>query len=454
MMEKVKDFFERNAVWMFILTLLFSMFGICDAGVLTADTVMPAGGGAVNIGEETSVTEAREDSENLILDEIDRKVTVIRPSGTVLVSISRQATDKKTSRSQVVRHYAIDTIPLLNKVKTQVGDGTTAQVTVDTTDNSIFAVDQTIIVSGVKGYKPDGVTQDTANDLMLYVIEKDNSGKLICVTPNGKTHGGTMNCVPQIPQDTVLCRSGRAGGESQIRTDAYSGIPTDYEQYLQKFMAEIEETTLMKIANKEVEWNFTDQEEEAIYDMKRTQNISFWRGVKGRIKAKNAHMKKSQDVYFTQGIWSQAGKDFSFGGTVDSKNIVSLMKKAFTGNSSSKRKVLICGSDILEKFEQVEYDKVVYPGARMQAYGLEFSSIVSKFGVLMAIHDETLDDMGMADKAFILDPDFLRKWTMGWQVNDFDLKKSGESDSDARSIIEICGLVLKNPNAHVRVTLS
>jgi hypothetical protein len=61
--------------------------------------------------------------------------------------------------------------------------------------------------------------------------------------------------------------------------------------------------------------------------------------------------------------------------------------------------------------------------------------------------------MGMADKAFILDADFLRKWTMGWQVKDLDFKSNGEKDVDGRSLIEICALILKNPNAHSRVAL-
>ena len=72
----------------------------------------------------------------------------------------------------------------------------------------------------------------------------------------------------------------------------------------------------------------------------------------------------------------------------------------------------------------------------------------------MAVHDQSLDDIGMADKGFILDPNFLRKWTMGWRVNEFDFRKSGQADSDGRGLMEICGLVLKNPNAHSRVSLS
>jgi hypothetical protein len=129
------------------------------------------------------------------------------------------------------------------------------------------------------------------------------------------------------------------------------------------------------------------------------------------------------------------------------------MKHSFTGNESGNKKLFIYGSDLLEAIENVEYTKNVTVGAKQQAYGLEFSSIVSKFGTLLGIHDKTLDDMGMGDKGFVLDADFLRKWSMGWNVKDLDFKTNGEKDVDGRSLIETCGLVLKNPNAHSRVAL-
>ena len=43
---------------------------------------------------------------------------------------------------------------------------------------------------------------------------------------------------------------------------------------------------------------------------------------------------------------------------------------------------------------------------------------------------------------------------MGWTTHKFDFKKSGDKDAEGRSLVEICGLVLKNPNAHSRVYLN
>jgi hypothetical protein len=448
--QKMKD----SGLFIMIILFLCSVLGVVDAGAMTADVVNPAGGGAVDTSAAVSATETRVNSDELLLDTIDEKVTKIRPHDVVADTIARHVSDVRKSNNQTVRHYAIDVIDLtatLNTAYTYASGTKQAELT--TSNNGIFASEQTIFCLGVNGYKEDGTTVDTGNDLMLYVTGKGTSGRPIVTAVNGR--GADNQDIPSIPANTVLVRGGRAGSESQISTDPYSGVPTDSEQYLQKFIAQVEMTTIFERADKEVEWTFTDVEEEAIFDLRRTQNISYWKGVKRRIKVKNAHTQKPEDVYYTQGIWAQAGKDFSFNGVApDARSIVRLMKHSFTGNSSGKRKILIMGSDFLEAIEQVEYTKVVYIGSKHQAYGLEFSTIISKFGTLMGIHDQTLDEIGMSDKAFVLDPDFLRKWTMGWRTQQFDLRKSAQSDADGRMLMEICGLVLKNPKAHSRVSLS
>lgn len=457
-MNKILSKMEESGILMFLLVALLAVFGIADAGVVTADVVNPAGGGAVLVDENSSVSRTMSDEEsvNLILDQIDKKVTKIRPYDVVLDTIARNIKDVKTSTGQVVRHYAIDTIDTTATVTTAVVAGST-QVELVTSNKDIFASEQTINVNGVPGYLADGSTVDTEHNLQLYVVGKSAAGNPLVVTYNGTGPG--RDVIPAIPINTVLTRFGRAAAESQISTDAYSGVPTDFEQFLQKFIAQVEITDIFNKADKEVEWNFSDAEEEAIFDMKRTQNFSLWKGVKGRKKVKNAHTTKAEDVFWTEGIWTQAGKDFSFGGTVTAAKMTDLMMTAFTGTNSGKRKLLIVGSGLLKDMENLYlqgstngYVANVSVGTRKQVYGIEFTEYISKFGVLMVTHDQSLDDLGMANSGFILDPDFLRKWTMGWRVTNFDLRKSAQADSDARGLMEICGLVLKNPKAHVRVT--
>jgi len=450
-MKKTFIKFEESGLFLMVIMLLCSIFGVADASAMTADAILPADGGAVRTGDAITATEARTDSVKLILDTIDERVTKIRPMGNPLDTISRNI-PSRSSDSQIVRHYAIDTIDLSATLTTAIAAGAT-QAALVTSNNDIFASEQMILVNGVGGYMDDGVTADPSHDLQLYVVGKDTGGNPLVVAFNGT--GATGSGIPDIAAGTVLTRMGRAGAETQIQTDAYSGVPTDWEQYLQKFMAQVEMSDIFQRADKEVDWQFSDAEEEAVYDMKRAINISLWKGRKARRKVKNAHIQKAEDVYVTEGIWSQAGKEFSFGGApVDVKNMVTLMKMAFTGNASSKSKVMIAGSDVIEAFEQVDYNRTISVGQKLQKYGLEFDSIISKFGTLRVIHDESFDDMGMANKFFILDPAFVDKWTMGWRVNEFDFRKSGQSDSDGRGLMEICGLALRNPNAHMRGSLS
>jgi hypothetical protein len=465
-MKKIFKRFNESGLFMFVVMLLCTLVGVSDGSMLAAaaikppaagaTAVKPPNGGAVEIGDPLTATDTRENSEDLILDTIDQNVTVIRPTDTIVDTVSRHISDVKVSDNVVIRHYAIDVIDLSTTVSVAYEySATVYEAPISLTKQDIIANEQTLILPGVKGYKADGVTLDPIRPLMLYVVGFEGDGRPRVTAVNGRAGSDpsrTGRYIPDLAVNKKVIRGGRAGSETQIQTDPYSGVPTDFEQFLQKFIAQVELSEIFQRADKEVDWTFTDAEQEAIYDMKRTQNTSFLLGVKGRIRSKNAHTAKAEDIYTTDGIWYQAGKQYDMDG-MTIPELIGLYRAAFTGNSSGKRKIFIVGSEILEQLENIEFDKTVYVGNREKAFGLEFSTLVSKFGTLLIAHDQSFDDMEMSNCGFILDPDFLRKWTMGWRVNNFDFRKSGQSDSDGRSLMEICGLVLKNPNAHVRVTV-
>lgn len=441
-----------SGILAFALLMLGAIFDYVDAaGVLTADAVAGVDAGVARIGEGQEVGNARVDSPDLILDGIDKRVVKIRPYDVVLDTIARNATVRKMN-DQVIRHYAIDVIPLTANVTTAV-TASPNQVELLTDNKDIFAREQTIIVNGVSGYKPDGTTVDTDNDLILYVVGKSTAGNPLVVAVNGT--GTNRQGIPAIALNTVLTRAGRAGSEWQIATDPYSGVPTDVEVYLQKFIAQVEMSDIFERATKDVDWTFNDAEEEALYDLRRTMELTFLKGVKSRIKVQNAHSEKPEDTYFTQGVWAQAGKDFSFGGVAPTDDsIVTMMKNGFAGNNGSKKKLLIGGSDFVEALEKVDYQKVVYVGTKNQLHGIEYNGIISKFGTAMLTYSFGFDEAGLSAAGMLLDPEFLVKYTLGWRTQTFDLRKAAKSDADARMLMEICALALKNPKAHMRVTLA
>jgi len=361
---------------------------------------------------------------------------------------------RRSSKSQIHEYYSTDTIPSSAKmsgVYTEETVNGAPQVTINTTNNAIFSIYETIIVPGVKGWNEAGTVQ-TEEFLQLYIVDKAADGKLIVKPVNGKVIGATENSMPTIADQKVLIRAGRAHNETDMRTTTYAAVPTKKKQNLQIFRAQIEESTLAKMADKEADWSFSDLEEEAIFDMKRGMNKSFWLGAKRII-----YDAKKKEVFMTGGIWWQAGKTFLYGKSAldtqfDNDMLVELCKKSFTGNAGNREKIFIVGSDLMANLSKMTIDKTMNDEKTMTRWGIKFKVIETNFGTLHLVHDESLDEMGFSANGLIFDPNYLRKISVHeLKTLDLDLRKSGESDVDARTISEISAIILQNPEAHVKV---
>lgn len=451
-MKKVK--FKQTGLFILIVMLMCALFGV-DNGVMSADVVNPAGGGAVRVGEATTLENAQGDSPNLTLDEIDEMVLMIKPYAAELNTLARRA-NVRTVSAPVYRHYTMDVMDLTTTVKTAYTAGTDTQIALATNNDDIFAVDETIIVKGIFGYEP-GTEVQTTEPLVLQVVGKDSSGLPLVKPINGK---GATNTIDPITANVVLTRAGSAGSETQIKTDAFSNIPTDWEQYLQKHLCQVEQSEMFQLAPKEVKWTFTDEAEAAAYDWKRKMNVTDWLGVKGLRKwATTSTGTKAEDRYFSRGVWYQAGKEYDFNGVAPGiTNIPTFLRTCLTGNNSSKEKFFIAGSGMIEAFEKSDYFTryISENGATSEKdlWGLQFNGLKSKFGKLWIIHAESFDEMGMADQGFVLDFEYLIKVTYGLKTKDHNLRDLFISASQARVMEEQYALVLKNPKAHTRVYLN
>jgi hypothetical protein len=238
-----------------------------------------------------------------------------------------------------------------------------------------------------------------------------------------------------------------------MRTSPYAVVPTKSTQYLQVFRCQIEESTLQKIANKEVEWEFSDLEEEAVYDMKRGMSKNFLLGSKRLIQDIG-----NLDVYFTGGVWWQAKKKFAYGANADGQftyeELVKLTETAFTKGAGSKKKYFLVGSGLMTHLSLIKYAENQKPADKTHVrYGITFKEITTNFGTLYVVHDESFDEAGLYESGLIFDPTLLRKYSVyDLRAQDLDLRSAGEKVVDARTISEISGLVLQNPEAHIRVT--
>lgn len=451
MKRTIRKFMNSN-VFMFMLMLVSVLMGV-DATAMTADAVV--GGkdgksqGVVETDKISTTRFSRENSEDLLLNEIERKVVKIRPMGNPLEQLARYST-RRSSKSRIVQYYAVDVLPVKTTIKDAVvkGEEGEQRINLKTNNDNIFSAKETIIFPNVFGYDENG--NQTESFFQAYILDKDKNG-LDVIPCNGCTVGGKQNCFPDIAKDAVILRAGRAHNEVDIQTSRYAAVPTKLTQYLQTFRAQVEETTLNKIADKEADWTLSDVEEEAIFDMKRGMNKNFFIGAKSRITDDN-----NEDVYTTGGIYWQARKRFIYGNEnadqITFHELIDLSKYVFTGSAGNKSKIWLVGSDLLANISKIDY-----ASSRKDAsttfvkFGITFKEITTNFGTLWVVHDESLDEAEMSEKGLIIDPAFLRKYSIKeLSAQDLDLRTSGDRDVDARNIVEISGLVLQNPEAHTR----
>ncbi len=452
-MKKQFEFLKNSGLLMIVIMLLCSIFGIGSGYAMTADAV-PGAAGGVNLVDEISTEEGtRQHVPGLNLNEIEKKVVVIRPMGNPLEQISRYVTRRKSS-SRNVQYYATDVLP----VKTTIANAYTApttgngseRVTLNTNNNSIFSAKETVFFPEIMGWNEAGTAQ-TEQYLMGYITSKTTDKKLVIKIVNGQLIGSVIGS-PSIPLNSPIIRAGRAHNEIDIQTAPFANVPTKSTQFLQSFKAQIEQTTMEKIANKEADWTFSDIEQEAIFDMKRGMNKNYLVGAKAII-----YDDDDKEVYLTGGILWQAGKKFIYGsaGTqqITFEELVKLTESAFTGNAGNKEKVFLVGSGLLTNLSLISYGTNQKNAATtVVEYGITFKEITTNFGTLWVIHDESFDEIGLTDTGLVIDVEFLRKYSIEeLHTDDLDLRKAGDRNVDARTISEISGLVLQNPNAHIRV---
>ena len=397
---------------------------------------------------------SREGSPDLLLNEIDQQIVKIRPMSTPIDQISRYA-GCKHSGSMIVDYYSVDTKPTKAVLSDDIAATTpgpndeTPTLVINTNNNEIFDPTDTILVQGIPGADASG-SSESKQDLMLYVLHRDTSG-LTVMAVNGFTVNGVPNCFPDVPGGTALVRMGRAASELDVQSPQFESLPKKSRNLCQIFKMQVEESTLQRLANKEVGWTMSDQEEAAVYDMRLGMEKSFLFGSARQVW----DPVKKENIFFTGGIWNQAGKEYELELSVDLdvSKMVDLMRQAFTGNAGSKRKILIGGSGLISRISKLDYTRVITAGQHVSKWGIDFTELRSKFGCLYLLLSEVFDEVGMEENGIIIDPEYLQKYThIPFSTEQLNLKKSGVRNVDALVMTEASCLVLRYPKAHMRIT--
>lgn len=418
----------------------------------TAIVAGMAGGSHVVDGPLTTaaITEA---SPSLLVNEIDRRIVMVRPMSTPVDQISRMIGARPAS-SMVVDYYSVDTKPVkaLVLADAEAVEGVEYDghqvYSVKTDNNRMFAATETLLVPYGTGYDEKG---KPTQSLILYVVEgattADGTLKVIAVNASPSDSEETLDA---LVEGSELVRMGRAASELDVQTAQFEALPVKSTNYCQIFKAQVEQSVFAKLSAREVGWTFSDQEEVAIMDMRLGMEKSFLFGTKARL----TDPQKFDTVLFTSGIWNQAQGEFKItSSALTQEHLISLMRKAFTGNAAgSSRKILIAGSAMIEELNSLTYTKVIAANDTVTRWGIDFNEIRSKFGSLYVIHSEVFDQCGHEYDGLVFDPQYLTKYThLPFRVEHLDLKKSGLRNTDAMVATEASCLVLRHPKAHIKV---
>ena len=414
--------------------------------------------GGVHISNTPLTTQnISEASPELLRNSIDERIVKIRPMSTPIDQLSRCGNSRHAG-SMTVEYYSVDTKQTSAQLTEAAAGGTGRQRsdnmwchTIKTSADNIFDVSETLLVPSVNGYDASG---KVAGPLVLYILSKPESGGIEVAPVNGKpgsTLGEETFEMPAIPKGAEIVRMGRAASELDVQSPQFSALPRKASNNCQIFKMQVEQSTLARIADKEVGWNFSDQEEAAIIDMRLGMEKNFIFGS----RAKLFDPEKNEHIYFTGGIWGQTNREYLMTRSeVDEKKLVDLCREAFTGNNGSKRKLLLAGSKLMQALSQLEYSKVVSAGETKVKWGIEFKEISSNFGTLYILHSEVFDQCGHENDGFIIDPDYMTKYVhVPFQAENLDLRKSGQRNTDAVVLTEASCLVLRYPNAHMKVIM-
>ena len=380
----------------------------------------------------------------LLKNELDNRVVKIRPMSTPIDQISRWGGTRKAG-SMIVDFYSVDTKPIEAKVTNYVqGFGGENPVSTITVDSNIFQASETLLFPGVEATARDGKKES----LILYVTSAENKTLKVISVNHYNSSAGT-NIVPEINEGEKIIRMGKAATELDVQTPQFEALPVKSQNYCQIFKAQVEQSVFQKLADKEVGWTFTDQEEVAIIDMRLGMEKNFLFGSKMRFREPG----KQEDVLLTGGIWNQTNHEWKYtSGNFDNNSLVEMSRNAFTGNAGSSRKVLIGGSKFIEALHKLEIMRTINSGEVKTKWGIDFTEICTKFGTFYVVLSEIFDQCGHSEDAFVLDPEYLTKYShVPFRTERLDLRSSGLRNTEAVIITEASCLVLRYPNSHMRI---
>jgi len=443
----------------FLMLFSFAVLGILTlTGMVSIETVYQGllGTGSIGTAMAAGATESIEGSptdtdsvstasSNLLADEISKKIVKIKPAATPLDTILRSAKKPVRATAWKYRWYSVDMRGVQDTIATTFDtsasgtfNSTTSVHTITVTNIHIWSEDDNILVNGINGGDDD--------ELVLHVVAKNSStSTLSVIAVNGL--GEDEVEIPDLPQGTVLTRIGNSKSELDAQTDPYAVIPTDSWNYAQIHMAQVEEGVYESMHNKEVTWGIDDYKLQAIYDMKRSAELTTLFGARNKLTDPIDNNSK----YFSGGITRYITKSIDYTlNAITQSDFVDWTKSVFEGNAGSDTRYLFAGPGLISQIGKIStVQKQIDAKSTEVKWGIRFYKIETNFGTLMIKMHNLLAYAGWTNKGIVLDMNNIDKHVFQpMYTTKLNLKETGQRNTMAYKLEEAFGVALKYPDTH------
>lgn len=405
-------------------------------------------------------------SPNLLHDVYDEQVVKMGFTNGYINAITRE-TGFKATKSMRYGYFSIDLRVGKDSVKTQFTITTEAQgrgiagqpnhlVSVAVNNPNVFDITDQIQFRGIPGYykNESGVGEAKEHMCLNGIVRAINyTDSTLSVQFINGTYG---NETQTIPADTEIYILGHAAGELDAATVPYSAVPTDKEQYMQKFMVQSLVGNVMMESEKNASWDKDDIDELLLQQFITDVEKAYIFGAKGYLMDQTTKMW----TYTTSGIIEQIIEN---GGNVieinksefDDAKLIETMSTVFVGNSGSNTRYLFTGNGFATKLFTlpgiVKYQNVNDVERRFE-YDFKRIRLMS-YTLLNASHP-MLDYMGMTDAALVIDKQYLqRRVFRSLEETELCLKEAGVLDATSTVWCEISSVILKYPKCHALILL-
>lgn len=476
-MEKLNYFLSA------VLSAVCAIFGIVDvSAVMTADSAAAAIAGASTVnadGNSSAVVghegvgvhlkngsnglntdDIRLGSPDLIDDPIDRAIVKMFQSAVAVDQICRHLKQVKQNGMRY-SFYSVDTRPIKDTLAEDFATANGRGKLIVTNSNIFDKTDEIVIPSVTECNGLIGSAALVPLHLYVESVGVDDNGKhFLMVSPINCEN----NVIPDIEIPTggevVIYRLGHAASEGDVQTTPFSALPEPDEFFMQIFKTQVMETSISAESDKKVDWTINDQQELALYNLRKEIELCYIYGCKGYFR----DQVTKRYVYTCAGIIQQIlekGNVIHYVDTTDGvdtpltdKALMEVIAKPiFLGNSGSATRYMFAGTDLVTKIATIpSVTRQMGATEVKREFGIDWSTIRLMSWSLQLYHHPLLDEIGLSRCAFVLDLPYVRKNVFRSLKEDvLELVKAGVYDGKSSVWTEISSIALKYPKCHAYI---